>query len=183
MFSGASYLDLLGRVYEIKYITSIYCYLHQFANWIYGIFSFPPDWTVAWCKNGDVPAEQKLQEIFSEFEADSVMSLDGCIGTIDSITLRFTCLTNIDNPGNYFYRKNFYTLNVEVIYDRRKRVLWISPVYAGTSNNLMVWKETQLWDLLESLKPRLKEIGSSLWKIPPVLCLFVYRFHMSTPYW
>jgi len=162
---GGSYLDLIGRAYDVQAPKSIYKYFHTFIDWINKTFDYP--WMSLLQRlntnNGDMIALQKLDEISGNFAVDSGGSFLGCIGAIDGIAIRIRCPTKekdgVHDPGNYFCRKNFYALNVQAICDRQKRILWISPTHQGSSHDSTAWAQTELHDLLVELHDVLKERG------------------------
>ncbi|KAL7527215.1 hypothetical protein ACHAXR_002967 [Thalassiosira sp. AJA248-18] len=119
---GGSYLDAIGRAYDIKSIQTVYNCFHTTIEWIDNAFRFP------WELN-------KLEEISEEFAADSTGCFKGCIGTIDGLVIRIRCSSKVADPSNYFCRKGFYALNVQAICDRRKRILWISPGHQGATHD------------------------------------------------
>jgi len=165
MLCGGSYLDLIGRAYDVQSPESIYKYFHTFIDWINITFDYP--W-VLYLKqlntnNEDKLVLDKLDEISANFAVDSDGSFSGCIGAIDGIAIRIRCPTKekdgVDDPGNFFCRKNFYALNVQAICDRQKRILWISPPHQGSSHDSTAWAQTGLHDLLAKLHDVLKERG------------------------
>ncbi|KAL7531965.1 hypothetical protein ACHAXR_005934 [Thalassiosira sp. AJA248-18] len=156
---GGSYVDLLGRAYGVQAISSIYKYFHTFIGWVDETFDFPLVGLLRGLNAGDQDAIEKLHEISADFAVDSDHCFIGCIGAIDGLAIRIKCPSNVSDPGNYFCRKNFYALNVQAICDRNKRILWISPGHLGASHDSTAWSETQLKDLFEKVKGKLKEHG------------------------
>eukprot|EP00804_Cyclotella_cryptica_P005025 CCRYP_020357-RA/>CCRYP_020357-RA protein AED:0.12 eAED:0.12 QI:0/0/0/1/1/1/2/0/362 len=156
---GGSYLDLVGRSYGLKSMSSINTYFESTINWINKTFDFESVGLLQRFKNGDLAALAKLKEISSDFAVDSDMVFNGCIGAIDGLAVRIKCPTEVRDPGNYFCHKNFYALNVQAICDREKRCLWISPGHQGASHDSFAWSETKLYNLLQEMKDSLKEHG------------------------
>ena len=162
MLCGGSYLDLIGRAYDVQSINSVFKYFHTFINWINTTFDYPWVSLLHQLKDGNLDALGKLKEISEYFAIDSDGAFSGCIGAIDGIAIRIRCPTKKDgvhDPGNYFCRKNFYALNVQAICDRQKRILWISPNHKGSTHDSTAWQETRLHDLLSDMNDILKEHG------------------------
>ena len=162
---GGSYLDLIGRAYDVQSPQSIYNYFHTFIDWINKAFDYPWVSLLQRLKSNseDKLALDKLNEISGNFAVDSNGSFLGCIGAIDGLAIRIICPTwekdGVRDPGNFFCRKNFYALNVQAICDRQKRILWISPLHQGASHDSTAWAQTDLHDLLVELQDVLKKHG------------------------
>ena len=114
MLCGGSYLDLLGRAYGVESIQSIFNYFHTFIDWLDVTFSFPLVDLLRRFKDGDETALHELKQIASHFAVDSDGVFWGCIGAIDGLAVRIRMPANVPDPSNYFCRKNFYALNVQV---------------------------------------------------------------------
>jgi hypothetical protein len=86
---------------------------------------------------------EKISRLFSS-RSDGV--LDGCIGALDGWLVKIFCPTNeeVENPGKYFSRKGFYALNVQVIVDMKKRVLWRFIGEKGSAHDSPVFNESKL---------------------------------------
>ena len=158
MLCGGSYLDLVGRAYGVESTKAVYNYFHTCVDWIDAAFDFELIGLLEGLKRGDEDAIRRLKEISSDFAVDSDHIFVGCIGAIDGIAIRIMS-PDVDDPGNYFCRKNFYALNAQAICDRQKRILWISPGHLGSSHDSTAFAETCLHDLLEEMKDKLKEHG------------------------
>ena len=160
---GGSYLDLIGRAYGVNSPSSVYKYFHTFLDWIELTFEWQLVGLLRGLGNDDAEAIDKLHEIAADFAVDSSGYFYGCIGSLDGLAIRIKCPSatkdNVPDPANYFSRKNFYALNVQAICDRRKRILWIDPGHPGASHDSSAWNETKLMELMEELKPKLKEHG------------------------
>lgn len=87
-----------------------------------------------------------IQEISSLFSSRSDGVLNGCIGALDGWLVKIFCPTKHDaeNPGKYFSRKGFYALNVQVIVDMKKRVLWRFIGEKGSAHDSPVFNESKL---------------------------------------
>ena len=65
-------------------------------------------------------------QIRKEFSDKTQGIIDGRIGTVDGWLVKIfspTC-KEVPNPGKYYSRKGSYGINVQVIVDKRKRILW-----------------------------------------------------------
>ena len=146
MLCGGSYLDLLGRAYGVIGLKSIYRYFHEFIYSIEKSFELPLMDLLLRLEGGDMSALDELKKISHEFSVDSNGVLTGCIGAIDGLAVRINSPVGVENPGNYFCRKNFYALNVQAICDRAKRYLWISLGHHGhgASHDSAAFSSTKL---------------------------------------
>ncbi len=156
---GGSYLDLIGRAYDVGATSGVYKYFHTLVDWVNETFGFPWVDILKAIKEGDLSGISKLKQLTTEFSLDSDGYFSGCIGAIDGLAIRLKCPSNTKDPGNYFCRKNFYALNVQAICDRYKRILWISPGHQGATHDSTAWSQTGLSTVLESITDILKAHG------------------------
>jgi hypothetical protein len=56
---------------------------------------------------------------------------------------RFT-ISELSNPGKYFSCKGFHAINVQVIVDKKKRILWRYIGEKGSSHDSKVFNESGL---------------------------------------
>ena len=160
LLCGGSYLDLIGRAYGVRSSSAVYTHFHTFIKWIEDTFSFPLVDILRGLESGDADAIQRLREMSADFSADSNGTFMGCIGAIDGLAIRIRCPSNVNDPGNYFCRKNFYALNVQAVCDRQKRILWIDPGHQGASHDSTAWLESNLCKKLsEDWKDLLQQHG------------------------
>ena len=61
------------------------------------------------------------------------------------------------NVTSFFSRKGFYALNVQVIVDDKKRVLWVSYSHKGGSHDSSSFRATRLYDHLKTISSKLLE--------------------------
>ena len=52
------------------------------------------------------------------------------------------------NPPSYYSRKGYHALNVQVIVNKRKKILWRSIKARGGAHDSAVFKDTELLDSL-----------------------------------
>ena len=160
LLCGGSYLDLIGRAYGVESPVTVYNHFHTFTKWIEATFSFPLTNLLRGLESNDPASIQRLREISADFSADSYGTFTGCIGAIDGLAIRIRCPSNVNDPANYFCRKNFHALNVQAICDRQKRILWIDPGHQGASHDSTAWLESNLHDKLsEDWKEILQKHG------------------------
>ena len=114
MLCGGSYLDLIGRAYEIDSPQSVYSYFEKLIDWLQETFEFPLVKLLKGLEEGDAEAIAKLREMSHDFGVDSEGAFIGCIGALDGLAIRIRCPTGVSDPSNYFCRKCFYALNVQV---------------------------------------------------------------------
>ena len=87
--------------------------------------------------------------------------MKGCIGALDGWLVRIKSPSEKEcrNPGKYFCRKGFYAINVQVIVDRKKRILWRCIGAKGSSHDSSVFNESSLAKTLLRLAVDLWEKG------------------------
>ena len=80
--------------------------------------------------------------------SDGIMQ--GCLGAIDGWLVCIRCPTRkeVKNPGKYFARKGFYALNVQVISDMNKKVIWRSIGQIGSIHDSRAFSMTYLYTYL-----------------------------------
>ena len=118
MMAGATYLDmyLWSNVYPNKICEM---FSHVTKNWVNTTLRIDvyEDFFVN---------EDKINQTTHDFAITSDGVMNGCMGAIDGWLVCILCptLSEVNNPGKYFTRKGFYALNVQVICDKHKRILW-----------------------------------------------------------
>lgn len=157
ILAGASYLDMfLWFNVNADHVRFISCRVMR--NWF--------------CHPGMIPSinleTQVLQDaraidrIRKQFGRKSLGVMGGCIGAIDGWLVRIRCpkYCEVKNPGKYFSRKGFYALNVQVIVDLKKRVLWRYDIgEKGSSHDSRVFNESGLGKHLFEIAAYLREKG------------------------
>lgn len=153
--AGASYLDLF-MAYHVSadHILKIVCDVKR--NWFCHKDVCGLDFYRDVLDNPD-----RLRKIAYEFGEGSGGVLNGCIGAIDGWLVRIICPTRKEakNPGKYMSRKGFFALNVQVICDKKRRVLWSYIGAKGSSHDSTVLKTSGLYQHLMSLADTLYEKG------------------------
>ena len=96
--------------------------------------------------------EELLKRAAFKFSQSSSGFFSNVIGALDGWLVKIICppLTQEDivNQGHYHSRKGFYALNVQVIVDKDKRVLWHSIRSRGGAHDSSAFKSTQLYEYL-----------------------------------
>ena len=145
LLAGASYLDL-EYIYKISNqgLYSIFHYVLQ--NWICNDNVAEIDF---YNKGTDLKAMQETSLGFANGSSNGIIG--GCIGAIDGWLVKMVAPSmskdNIGNVSNFFSRKGFYALNVQVIVDKQKRVLWHSIKCKGAEHDSSALKATDLYEL------------------------------------
>ena len=153
--AGASYLDLF-MAYHVSadYVLNIVADVKR--DWFCHSKVFPLNFY-----NDVLGDPHRLKDIASHFGERSGGVLNGCIGAIDGWLVRILCPTRkeVKNPGKYMSRKGFFALNVQVICDKKRRVLWSYIGAKGSSHDSAVLKSSGLYSHLMSLADNLYESG------------------------
>ena len=107
--------------------------------------------------------QEAMQKVSDGFSKRSNGVFKGGIGALDGWLVR------IIRPGwrrdgyrnitAFFSRKGFYALNVQVIVDDKKRVLWLSYSHKGGSHDSSCFRSTRLYDHLRKIAAQLLEKG------------------------
>lgn len=153
ILAGASYLDMILSYYVSP--CSVYRVFHEVIGWIDESFRFP---LYELLENRNWQGLHDIAVSFSSF-TDGI--LYGIIGALDGVAIRIRCpfLSEVTDPGSYFCRKKFYALNVQVIVDAYKRVIWLSSGHKGSTHDSTAFRDTDLYELLMSMVDELEEKG------------------------
>ena len=144
--AGGNYLDLA-------------LIFHVHPNWVTTIcFQVLESWI---CNNSILPILNesyfkditKMRETAATFRANGRHNgiFSGIIGALDGWLVRIrrpTISESLQNIAGFFTRKGFYALNVQVIVDRYKRVLWRSITSKGAEHDSTAFKNTSLYKQL-----------------------------------
>ena len=174
ILAGASYLDMfLWFNVNADHVRAIS--RRVMREWICNDAVIPINF-----HEGVLQDPRAIARISREFGAKSNGVMDGCIGALDGWLVKIRCPRHdeVKNPGKYFSRKGFYAINVQVIVDRKKRVLWRYIGEKGSSHDSRVFNESGLGaNLLEMatilFHKGLYIIGDSAYAI---------RSYLLTPY-
>ena len=100
-------------------------------------------------KEENVDALEHRSQEYSEVTLGA--NTRGIIGALDGLAVQIkrpTSSDGVNDPGNYYSRKQFYALNVQAICDAYKRFLWVSTGHQGSTHDSLAFSSTQLFDLL-----------------------------------
>lgn len=96
--------------------------------------------------------KKDVRKIFSTtFGQRSEGIFSGTVGALNGWLVKIKCpsLWECKNPGKYFCRKGFSAINVQVIVDLQKRVLWRYIGEKGSAHDSPVFHESNLRQFLE----------------------------------
>ena len=101
---------------------------HVVKNWLTHE-SFYPINGIAYCQD-----DEKMEEVALQFSRASRGVINGCIGALDGWVVKIkkpSARDGVENPQSFYSRKGYYGINVQVIVDKRKRVLFRSIMSRG----------------------------------------------------
>ena len=175
LLAGGSYLDL-SPLYEVGF------------TYPYSIFhSVIKDWI---CDDRFVEIngarylndEERMRNVARQFAERSSGVISGCIGALDGWLVKIRkpnkATDRVDNIGGYFSRKGYFAINVQVIVDKKKRVLFRSILCRGAEHDSPAFKASSLYDTL---------VGQANWLMNKGLYLvgdsaYAIRSFLITPY-
>ncbi len=98
------------------------------------------------------------------------------MGALDGWLVCILCpsLREVNNPGKYFTRKGFYALNVQVLCDKHKRILWRSIGQIGSIHDSRAFNISKLATYLKKnaerfIQSKLFFVGDSAYALRPFL--------------
>jgi hypothetical protein len=156
ILAGGSYLDLFV-IYNI-FQTHAYKIFHDtLKNWICNdeIFSI----------NGEQYLNdlEAMKEVAKGFEQNCRCGVfRGCIGAVDGWLVKISqpCRKDgVTQPGDFFSRKGFFAINVQVIVDRFKRVLYKSILCRGAEHDSSAFKASDIHPVLMEKRELLEREG------------------------
>jgi len=118
-----------------------------------------------------------MQENALQFSCASRGVINGCIGALDGWVVKIrkpSRCNGVENPQSFYSRKGFYGINVQVIVDKRKRILFQSIKSRGAEHDFTAFKSSTLYKWLivnwRSLaSKRLYFIGDSVYSLKSFL--------------
>lgn len=149
MLAGGSYLDI-SYVFGVSYNHAYKIFNHVLKYWLcndsvykYKLFDI--------LKNEE--AMYDIAKFFAKGRSGGILS--GVIGALDGWLVKIQCPSlkrdGVSGSGGYFSRKGFFALNVLVIVDKHKRVLWRSIGARGSEHDSSAFKATKLYETLVDL--------------------------------
>ena len=183
IMGGGQYVDL-SHIFDIYY-TDCYRIFHEtLEKWICkdNIYPMAYDETV-----DDESALFDIAKYFALGRNGGILA--GIMGALDGWLVRIRCPSyygdGVRNSEKYFSRKGFYCLNVQVIVDRLKRVLWYSVRAKGSEHDSAAFKATNLYSQLEMLWETNRSIRNNGYGITFYLVgdsAYALRPFLVTPY-
>ena len=98
-------------------------------------------------KHLEEPARNR--ECVDHFFQKSCGVLDGVVGVIDGYLCMIGKPRGVPNPAGYFSRKGFFAVNLQVICDHKRRVIWVSKLNIGSAHDSPCFKNSGLNEYLQ----------------------------------
>ena len=148
--AGGSNYDIAGcygiyhsSVYRI--IDTVLCWIHDMP---FGMVCMEKYLSTKDC------VESRLREsVKAGFAKRANGVMDGCIGVLDGWTPKV--LGN--GTTSLFTRKGYHAINVQLVGDHLKRILWLSDKFTGSTHDSPAFQKTSLYNLLLEKYPELYE--------------------------
>ena len=74
--------------------------------------------------------------------------LDGVFGVIDGYLCMIGRPRDVNNQAGCFSRQGFFALNLQVMCDHKRRIIWISRLNIGSAHDSPCFKNSELNDYL-----------------------------------
>ena len=105
--------------------------------------------------------DKNMGRIRNEFSNKTNGIIAGCVGAVDGwlVKIRSPQFNEVDNPGKYYSRKQVYGITVQVIVDKKKRVLWRYIGEMGSCHDSQVFHESKLGKFLETYREIMRDMG------------------------
>ena len=164
LLGGGSFLDI-ATIFDVSYSTTYDVFHYVTENW------FCNDWVAEYSLEKNLDDPEALYKTSTSFSAKGRSNgiLGGIIGAIDGWLVKIKSPSykrdGVRNSGTYFSRKGFFALNIQVIVDRDKRVLWRTINSKGSEHDSSAFKETELYTKLVNCFDKLKLNGLQLYLI------------------
>ncbi len=144
ILGGGWYLDM-GLLFVSSFNHTHKIVKYVVNNWLVHESIYPIN-GVAYCQD-----DEKMQEVALQFSRASRGVNNGCIGALDGwiVKIRKPSRCNgVENPKSFCSRKGFYGINVQVIVDKRKRILFQSIKSRGAEHDSTAFKSSTLYKWL-----------------------------------
>jgi len=95
--------------------------------------------------------EQQLQTVALQFSQASRGVINGCIGALDRGVVNIQKpkkSDGVDNAASFYSQKGYFGINVQVIVDKQKRILFRSVKSRGAEHDSTAFKSTTLYKWL-----------------------------------
>jgi hypothetical protein len=156
LLAGGSYMDL-SLLFETSFS---YCYeiFHDvIKKWI------NDDNLIKINGEDYLNDDDRMMKVAGEFRRASNGLFSGAIGAIDGWLVRIKKPTwkkdRVKNAASFYSRKGFYAINVQVIVDRKKRVLYRSILSRGAEHDSSAFKQSSLYKILQQKWRLLRDKG------------------------
>lgn len=179
MLAGGSYLDL-ALIFDIA-TTSPYEIFHDvLENWIC------KDYITDFSARTYLSDVHRMRAVSARFAEQSRDIFTGCIGALDGWLVKIkkpTDKDNVSDPGDFFCRKGFYSINVQVIVDRDKRIIYRSIKSRGGEHDAPAFRESAFYKEMLTRQNFLEENGfyiitdSAYALRSTVLCPYTHAAH------
>ena len=173
ILAGASYLDMfLWMNIDPDYVRSIFRTVTR--DW------FCNDEVMNINFFDVIQNQTEVSRITQAFGSRSSGIFSGTVGALDGWLVKIKCpsVWECANPGKYFCRKGFSAINVQVIVDLSKRVLWRYIGEKGSSHDSPVFHQSSLGKFLEYWAVRFE--ASGLYLVGD--SAYALRSYLLTPY-
>ena len=92
--------------------------------------------------------EESMMDVARDFSIGSNGILSGCIGAVDGWVVKIIKPQKkrdmVSNAGSYYSRKGYYGLNVQVVVDKNKKVLYRSIISRGAEHDSPAFQKSNL---------------------------------------
>ena len=155
LLAGGSYLDL-SLLLEVGFTYSYEIFHHVVSQWI-------NDNNLVNISGEDyLQDDDRMAAVAAEFCRKSNGLIRGSIGAVDGWLVRIRKPQERDgirNPGSFFSRKGFYAFNLQVVCDKKKRVLFRSMKCRGAEHDSTAFKRSSFYKMLDDNWKYLKQKG------------------------
>ena len=175
LLAGGSYLDL-ALLFETSFSYAYEIIHHVVRYW------FNDNNLINISGRDFFNNEDALKESSEEFARRSDGIMWGTVGAIDGWLVKIKKPTvkgdGVSNPGLFYCRKGFHAINVQVLVDRKKRILYRSILCRGAEHDASAFKQSSLSKILQEKSNWLRAkgyfiIGDSAYAL---------RSYLLTPY-
>jgi hypothetical protein len=144
ILGGGLYLDV-ALLFESSFNHTHKIVKYVVNNWLVHE-SFYPINGVAYCQD-----DEKIQEVALQFSCASRRVINGCIGALDGWVVKMrkpSRCNGVENPQSFYSRKGYFGIDVQVIVNKRKRILFQSIKSRGAEHDSTAFKSSTLYKWL-----------------------------------
>lgn len=147
MLAGASYLDV-EKIFHLSFGSAGRVFKYVLCEWVCNDNVIKINFN-EYMENDD--AMNSTSQDFACGGSDTIIS--GCIGALDGWLVKIRSPSQkrdqVRNPGHYYSRKGFFALNVQVIVDKKKSVIWRCINSRGGAHDSSAFKNSSLYGKME----------------------------------